>query len=147
MRKLVRSRRIIALTTAYVVALQALLLPLSVAANASFAASLCAASAEGSQPTGSDDIGCPSAAGCGMACCVQALMGPPQGAVALGQTYVRATLPAPAIEPIVMPTAKGPQIPRAPPPPEITAFRFSSPHQFSCCPLEMRAWHSSGDQR
>jgi hypothetical protein len=110
----VRSRRIIALFAAYVVALQALGLPLSVAAGAPFSASLCASSAEGSQPA-SHETGCPCAAGCGMQCCAQALIGPPQVAVALALTYARATTPSPAIEPIARPAAKGPQVPRAPP--------------------------------
>jgi hypothetical protein len=115
MSKPVRSRRSVALIAAYVVALQALLLPLSVAAGAAFSSSLCAASAEGSQPSGSHATGCPCAAGCGTQCCGQALLGPPQVTVALVLTHTRALTPAPAIESAVRPAAKGPQVPRAPP--------------------------------
>jgi hypothetical protein len=114
MKKPVRSRRIIALAAAYVVALQALLLPLSVAAAGPFAGGICASSVDGPKAPGHDS-GCPCAAGCGTACCVQALIGPPQGAVAHFAAYVRVIAPAPAIDAIVRPTAKGPQIPRAPP--------------------------------
>jgi len=114
MKKRVRSRRIIALAAAYVVALQALLLPLSVAASGPFAAGICASSIDGPQAPGHDS-GCPCAAGCGMACCAQAPIGPPQGVMALFAAYVRVTAPALAIEAFVRPAAKGPQIPRAPP--------------------------------
>jgi hypothetical protein len=115
MRKSVRSQPIVALVAAYVVALQALLLPLSVAAEASFASSLCAASAEGSQPSSSHESGSPCAAGCGMQCCGQALIGPPQVAIARPLTYARTLTLAPALAPFVRPAAKSPQIPRAPP--------------------------------
>lgn len=115
MRKRAPSRRIVALAAAYVVALQALLLPLSVAASAPFASSICASSAEGSPPPASHETGCPCAAGCGMACCDHALTGPLHRGVALSLTYAHAMTPAPAAVPIVRPAAKGPQIPRAPP--------------------------------
>jgi hypothetical protein len=114
MKKRVRSQRIIALAAAYVVALQALILPLSVAAGGPFAAGICASSVDAPQAPGHDS-GCPCAAGCGTACCVQALIDPPQGAVALFAAYVRVAAPAPATDAIVRPAAKGPQIPRAPP--------------------------------
>jgi hypothetical protein len=67
MSKSLRCRHVIALAAAYVVALQALLLPLSVAAGSPFHSSLCAAAAATDglpQPTGHDG-GCPCAAGCG----------------------------------------------------------------------------------
>ena len=114
MNKTSRCRHIIALAAAYVVALQALILPLSVAAGSPFAAGICASSADTPQAPSHDGC-CPCAAGCGMACCVQALIGPPQGAVALFAACVRVTTPAPAMDTIVRPAAKGPQIPRAPP--------------------------------
>jgi hypothetical protein len=75
----VHSRRLIALVAAYVVALQALLLPLTIAAGATFEPHLCAAaSADGAPPPLSHDSVCPCAAGCGMHCCAQALAVPPQ---------------------------------------------------------------------
>src|SRR5664279_118193 len=82
------SRRIIALIAAYVVALQALLLPLSVAAGSPFESSLCAAAASvdhAPSPAGHDG-GCPCAAGCGMQCCLQTFVSPPQTMVAFGLT-------------------------------------------------------------
>jgi hypothetical protein len=115
MSKPVRSRRIFALIAAYVVALQALVLPLSVATAAPFPDSLCAASADGSQPVGRHETGCPCAASCGMQCCGLALIGPPQVVVAVALTPGLMLTPAPALEPVVRPAGKGPQIPRAPP--------------------------------
>jgi hypothetical protein len=116
MRKSKRSRRIIALIAAYVVALQALLLPLSVAAGGPFESSLCAAAApvdHAPSPAGHDS-GCPCAAGCGTQCCVQTLAGPPV-VVTLHLTRAIAMTPAPAIEPIVRVADRNPQVPRAPP--------------------------------
>jgi len=115
MSKSVRSRRIVALVAAYVVALQALLLPLSVATAAPFSDSLCTASTAGSQPAGRHQTGCPCAAGCGMQCCGLALIGPPQVVIAVALTQGLMLTPAPALEPVVRPAGKGPQIPRAPP--------------------------------
>ena len=112
-----RTRRVIALAAAYVVALQALLLPMSVAAGGPFESSLCAAAApvdHASSPAGHDS-GCPCAAGCGTQCCVQSLAGPPQVAIILAPTRAIAmTLPR-ATEPIIRPADRSPQIPRAPP--------------------------------
>ena len=117
MSKPVRSRRAIALIAAYVVALQAMLLPLSLAAGP-FASSLCAAATAdaGSQTPGSHDTGCPCAAGCGMQCCAQTLASPPQvTSIRLGLTRVSVMTPAPALAPAVRSAARRPQIPRAPP--------------------------------
>ena len=115
MGKSVRSRRIVALIAAYVVALQPLLLPLSVAAGAAFSSSLCVASAEGSQPPSNHETGSLCAAGCAMPCCGQALIGPLQVVVALALAQARALTPAPAIVPLVRPAGGGSQVPRAPP--------------------------------
>ena len=107
----------IALLAAYVVALHALLLPLTVAAGASFDGSLCAAvsSAEsGHQPAG-HDTGCACAAGCGMQCGAQALASPPPTALALGQTSFSVIAAAPAIEAVIRPAHRSPQVARAPP--------------------------------
>jgi hypothetical protein len=109
------SKRVIALAAAYVVALQALLLPLSVVAGVPFTSSICASSAEKPQPVRSRETGSPCAAGCGMQCCVQSLIDPPQAGDVLSLTYVRTSAPAAVIERIIRPPAKGPQIPRAPP--------------------------------
>jgi hypothetical protein len=114
MSKSLRFRHVIALAAAYVVALQALLLPLSVAAGSPFHSSLCAATDGSPQPTGHDG-GCPCAAGCGTQCCVQSLAGPPQVAIILAPTRAIAITPMRAIEPIIRPADRSPQIPRAPP--------------------------------
>jgi hypothetical protein len=117
MSKSLRCRHVIALAAAYVVALQALLLPLSVAAGSPFHSSLCAAAAStdsSRQPTGHDG-GCPCAAGCGTQCCVQLLAVPPQVVIILAPTRVTAMTPPRAIEPVTRPADRSPQIPRAPP--------------------------------
>lgn len=113
----IRSRRLIALLAAYVVALQALLLPLTVAAGATFDGSLCAAatSVDGSAPPASHDSTCPCAAGCGMQCCAQALAAPPQIEHALGPARIGVMTPAPAIEAVIRPSDRSPQRARAPP--------------------------------
>jgi hypothetical protein len=118
MSKSLRYRHVIALAAAYVVALQALLLPLSVAASSPFHSSLCAAaaSADSSPPPAGHDGGCPCAAGCGTQCCVQSLAGPPQVAIILAPTRVTAMTPMCAIEPVIRPADRSPQVPRAPPP-------------------------------
>jgi hypothetical protein len=111
-----RSRRVIALFAAYVVALQALLLPLSVAAGP-FMSSLCAAamSADGSSTPAGHDSGCPCAAGCGTHCCAQTVAGPPVGTVILDLTSAVARMPPPAIERVIRVAVRSPQVPRAPP--------------------------------
>jgi hypothetical protein len=112
-----RSRRIIALAAAYLVALQALLLPLSVAAGVAPDFSLCAAAASVASPQSDagHPTGCPCAAGCGMQCCVHALTGPPQTLIALGLTQAGALLPPPAIDPVIRAAVRSPQLARAPP--------------------------------
>jgi len=117
MSKTVRARQISALVAAYVVALQALLLPLSVAAASPFETSLCAAamSANGAPSPASHDTGCPCAAGCAMQCCAQTLAGPAQITITCGATRAIALTPAPAIEPVIRLADRSPQIPRAPP--------------------------------
>jgi hypothetical protein len=117
MSKSPRCRHVIALAAAYVVALQALLLPLSVAAGSPFHSSLCAAAAstDSSPPPAGHDGGCPCAAGCGTQCCVQSLAGPPHVAIVLAPTRAAVVTPARAIEPVIRPADRSPQIPRAPP--------------------------------
>jgi hypothetical protein len=70
----IRGRSIVALFAAYVIALQALFLPLSVAAGpAAAGSSLCLSAASGGGgPPAHDQSGCPCAAGCGVQCCAQA---------------------------------------------------------------------------
>ena len=116
MRTPLNRRRFVALLAAYVVALQALLLPLSVAAGTQFSSSLCVTLADGSHPPGSHDNSCPCAAGCGMQCCGQALIASPSVVARRGARRTASRFePFPAIEPVLRTAGKGPQIPRAPP--------------------------------
>lgn len=113
----VRLRRLIALFAAYVVALQALLLPLTVAAGASFDTNLCAASgsANGAQPPASHDNGCPCAAGCGIHCLTQAYTVPPQAVSPVAAAPVMARLAPPLVERSPAPAHFGSPRARAPP--------------------------------
>src|ERR1035441_10416248 len=109
-----RTRRVIALAAAYVVALQALLLPLSAAVGGPFESSLCAAAApvdHASSPAGPDS-GCPCAAGCGTQCCVQTYVGPPQVTVAYLHTGCSVIAPLPSIKAAIRPVISGPQLDR-----------------------------------
>jgi hypothetical protein len=110
------SRRIVALIAAYVVALQALLLPLSVVAGAPDA-SLCAsaASASAQYPGGGHATGCPCAAGCGTQCCVTAIAGPPQTIAILAPVSIAKLAPAPVAASDARPDRHSPQLARAPP--------------------------------
>jgi hypothetical protein len=117
MSNLFQTRRFVALVAAYVIALQALLLPLSVAAGGPFKSGLCAAalSVDGPRLPAGHDGGCPCAAGCGMQCCAQTLADPPQIMVAFVLTRATAMLQAPAIERVIRSADRSPQVPRAPP--------------------------------
>lgn len=110
-----RARRIVALIAAYVVASQALLLPLSVAASSPLQASLCSETANANGPPVQHDTGCPCAAGCGMQCCAQSLLGTPQIAVALHRTGAITVTSPVTFNSIVRIAHRRPQIPRAPP--------------------------------
>jgi hypothetical protein len=111
-----RSRRIVALAAAYVIGLQALLLPLSVAAGGMFVP-LCSGQASvgtAQTPLGHDN-GCPCAAGCGMQCGVHALAGPPANVIAFGAFGVASQLPPLAIVAAPPAAEHRPQLARAPP--------------------------------
>jgi len=110
-------RRIVALIAAYIIALQALLLPLSVAAGGSLGSSHCSSMVSvGSSGSPVDrDNGCPCGAGCGMQCGVHALAGPPQVSFARLDSGAGAAAPLPAIAAAVRPIDRGPQSPRGPP--------------------------------
>jgi ABC-type sulfate transport system permease component len=106
-----RPRRVCALFVAYVVALQALLLPLSALAATSFGNSICAvASADNSKRSGNA-----CGAVCGVACCAPALDVPADVIVAVLLRDARLFSVALAFATPVRSTPKGPQIPRAPP--------------------------------
>ncbi len=96
-----RSRRWIALIAAYVVALQALLLPLSVAAAGPFSSSPCSAQTTNDRaPLPADgQSGCPCAAGCGTSCCTHAVLAPEPIVIAAG-TQEFGPAPAPRLRPV-----------------------------------------------
>lgn len=108
-------RRIVALAATYVVVLQALLLPLAVAAAAPMPEGLCLASGADVPAPASHNTGCGCAAGCGTQCCAQGLLGRAPGSPALAPADFRVLTPALALEPVAQATLRGPQIPRAPP--------------------------------
>lgn len=116
MSKRVRSRRLLALFAAYVVALQGLLLPLTVAAFAAPEMVLCTSAGEaGHQPAG-HDTGCACAAGCGMRSCAPPLAAPPSHDVIVWRTAPSAVIaPLPAILIAVTASEVTPHSPRAPP--------------------------------
>jgi hypothetical protein len=79
-----RIRPVVALAAAYLIALQALLLPLSVAVGGVSPSSLCSAAVSpASQMPAGDSSGCACASGCGMQCCVDTLAGPTQELLAV----------------------------------------------------------------
>lgn len=104
-----------ALAAAYLVALQALLLPLSVAAGSPFVGSLCISSSGQTQAPVQHDTGCACAAGCGMQCGAQALPGAPQASFAVTRTSVRVVTPAVSLAPVARADVRNPHNPRAPP--------------------------------
>ena len=113
MSKSLPARRAVALIAAYVVALQALLLPLSVAAGGSAQMSLCSESSNGAPVK--HDTGCPCAAGCGMQCHASGFSGPPH--VDFAYLPGRAVIvgAAPALDLAVRIAQRSPHSPRAPP--------------------------------
>lgn len=116
MSKPVRSRRLIALFAAYVVALQGFLLPLTVAAFAAPESVLCTTAGNTAPQPASHDTACACAAGCGMQCGAPSLAGPlPQNAIVLHATQgVLVTLPPATL--VAVPSDEGtPHSPRAPP--------------------------------
>lgn len=115
MSKPVRSRRLIALFAAYVVALQGFLLPLTVAAFAAPESVLCTATGATHQPANADG-GCACAAGCGMQCGTPSLAGPsPQGVIVLRTTQSLLVAPLTVTLVVVPPREENPHSPRAPP--------------------------------
>ncbi len=116
MNKALRPRRVIALIAAYTVALQALFLPLSMAAGGAPEASLCLSVASYGMPaSASHAVGWPCAAGCGMQCCVHALAGPPQTVLVLALSSAGNLLAPLTLAPMAQSSRHGPQLARAPP--------------------------------
>ena len=113
-----RSRRWIALIAAYVVALQAVLLPLSVATAGPFVASPCSAhtTSDGKPLPADGQSGCPCAAGCGTLCCAQAVLAPEPVVIAT-EAQEFGPAPTPRFRPMGVVRAPDwrPQAPRGPP--------------------------------
>ena len=111
------SRRMIGLLAAYLVALQALILPLSMPATAALADSLCITEGTGSpaqHPAGRDH-GCPCCAGCGMQCAAPALADAPPALPAPPQAVVTAAAVPALLAMTPRPAPRSPQMPRGPP--------------------------------
>ncbi len=111
-----RSRRLIALLAAYVVALQGLLLPLTLVAYAAPESVLCTTTGpETPQPAG-HDTGCACAAGCGMQCGASTLAGPPAQALIAARTAdAIVTVPLLSVRVAILSPDGTPHSPRAPP--------------------------------
>jgi hypothetical protein len=111
------SGRLIGLLAAYLVALQALVLPLSMAPTAAFAGSLCLteqADGPAQHPVGHDQ-GCPCCAGCGLQCHVPVL-GEAVAPVAVApQLQVAAAVMLAPLQVASRAAVRTPQIPRGPP--------------------------------
>jgi hypothetical protein len=107
----------IGLLSAYLVALQALMLPLAMPPSAAFAGSLCltASSAAPPQYPVDHDHGCPCCAGCAMQCQQPALAAGMPATVAAPQPYVVGLLAPDRFEAPRPPTHRSVQQPRAPP--------------------------------
>jgi hypothetical protein len=114
MRKRQVSRRLIGLAAAYLVALQAFILPLSLPTAA--AGALCLSLADHSAPApAGGDHGCPCAAGCGMQCHATALSPGATASLPAPRPRVAAVLaPLPRTQSSGLST-RGPHMPRGPP--------------------------------
>jgi len=110
------SGRLIGLLAAYLVALQALILPLSLPPT--FAGTLCLTDATSGPAHDPADHtrGCPSCAGCGLLCHTPILAGGAAGApIDAPQLRVAAALVPTPLEAARPPATRTPQIPRGPP--------------------------------
>jgi len=113
-------RRCLALAAAYVVALQIVLLPLTVAASSPLSGLLCsqaATTAANAAPTDplKTDTGCACAAGCGMQCCAGSALTPPSSAYAVDRNPLWTLTPTSVLGTPALAQARSPHNPRAPP--------------------------------
>jgi hypothetical protein len=115
MRESSRIRISITLIAAYVIALQALLLPLSVAAAVPFVASHCASVSDAGNDSPVNRAGCPCAGGCGLQCCTHAMAALAPIVCGAAPGYAGAATPEALLFGVVRPFAHRPQILRAPP--------------------------------
>ncbi|RDV01932.1 hypothetical protein DXH78_15080 [Undibacter mobilis] len=104
------------MAAAYVVALQLILLPLTVAASNAPSAPLCS---QLSDPAKSaplkSDTGCACAAGCGVQCCAPGYPVPSSAAVSLQRGQGDVLAPAQVFLAFTLGQERGPHNPRAPP--------------------------------
>lgn len=111
-------RRLLALAAAYVVALQLVLLPLSVAAGPLRSGPLCSELADPAKASPERSaIGCACASGCGMQCCASAFGGPPSFATSIDRTSFAVLTPMEMAAIPGLMSWRSPQNPRAPPRP------------------------------
>jgi hypothetical protein len=110
-----RTRVSVIAIAAYMVALQAVLLPLSVAAAAPFATSRCAPVSDAGNDSPVSQSVCPCASGCGMQCCAHALALPAPIVFGAAHAYAGAAAREVLLFGVVRPVTHCPQIPRAPP--------------------------------
>jgi hypothetical protein len=101
------------LLAAYLVALQALLLPLTVAGTP-LGTGLCLSAEHGSSPVG-DQSACPCSAGCGMQCATPLLATPPSIGTTGPDVYAAVVPPMPAVAEALPAPRWQPHSARAPP--------------------------------
>jgi hypothetical protein len=115
MRDSSRARVSVIVIAAYMVALQAMLLPLSVAAAVPFATGHCASVSDAANDSPVSQSGCPCAGGCGMQCCGHALAVPAPVIFGAAYAYAGPVAREVLLFGVVRPVTHRPQIPRAPP--------------------------------
>lgn len=113
-------RRLLAVAAAYVVALQLVLLPLTLAAANPLSGPLCsqvAANASYTAPTDplKADTGCACAAGCGMQCGASSALAPPSSEPSIDPNLLWTLTPAAVAGAAALAQARSPHNPRAPP--------------------------------
>lgn len=110
------TRRLIALAAAYLVAAQAILLPLSVASANPLLSQLCISSPDGAGHTSTgSDTGCGCAASCGMQCCAPGALDAPAAKFQAPPAVAQILAPVVAFVASLGPEDRGWHRPRAPP--------------------------------
>jgi len=120
MRRTSYLRRLLAVAAAYVVALQLVLLPLTLAAADLLSGPLCSQVAATASNSASTDplkagTGCACAAGCGMQCCASSALAPPSSAHTVDRNALWMLTPAVVVSATALTQARSPHNPRAPP--------------------------------
>lgn len=111
-------RRVLTVAAAYVVALQLVLLPLTLALASPLAGPLCSqAAAYAGAPADplKADTGCACAAGCGMQCCASSASAAPSSAHAIDRNPLWTLTPVAVFGKAALAQARSPHNPRAPP--------------------------------